>query len=208
MSGSVRRVGLAALALGLAYSYPASSLALPGTAGAIADPWAGPRAGVHLVADCPGEAVAPGMLASYAKGIQRELAIHGYDAGKPDGALGPRTRRAIRRYQRDAHLPADGCAGQQLLDHLNFVLPKVTKPRSAKANPFVIEAQTLLTRRGYHLGPVDGIAGYKTRAAVRRFQEDARLRVDGVADRALVDAINAADPGVRGDRPPPPQPGT
>lgn len=199
MNAFSRQLILAALGLGLVGLRPAPALAWPHTA----DTWAQLRGGLHLVAECQGEAVAPATLAAYIKGIQQELAVHGYDAGPQDGVPGPKTRRAIREYQRDAGLGVDGCASRELLDHLNFILPKVNRPRSLNADPLVIEAQTLLTRRSYHLGPVDGIAGYRTRAAVRRFQEDAGLAVDGGIDRALVDQITVANPALRGDAGPP-----
>lgn len=194
MNAFATRLVLAALGVSLFGLRPAPALAWPA-----ADLGAQLRGGLHLVAECPGEAVPPGTLAAYVRGIQQELAVHGYDAGPDDGVPGAKTRAAIRQYQRDAGLAVDGCASRELLDHLNFILPKVNRPRSANADPLVIEAQTLLTRRGYYLGPVDGMAGLRTRAAVRRFQGDARLVVDGVIDRALVDQIKVANPELRGD---------
>jgi peptidoglycan hydrolase-like protein with peptidoglycan-binding domain len=188
MNAWARHLAVAVIALGTVCHGQETALAQPG---------AGPSP------DCPGEAMAPAMLEAYVKGIQRELAIHNYDPGPPEGTLSVRTRRAIHEYQRDAGLPVDGCVDQALLDHLNFVLPKVTRPRPAAAKPVVIEVQTLLTRRGYALGSVDGVAGSKTRAALRRFQEDARLAVGGPIDEALLERIKSADPGIRGDREPP-----
>lgn len=40
--------------------------------------------------------------------LQRNLNTLGHDAGEPDGQAGPRTRSAIRAFQRVAGLPADG----------------------------------------------------------------------------------------------------
>jgi membrane-bound lytic murein transglycosylase B len=50
--------------------------------------------------------------------LQAALNERGYDAGKPDGITGPATRSAIRKYQHDAGLIADGYPGQELLDGL------------------------------------------------------------------------------------------
>jgi len=50
--------------------------------------------------------------------LQAALGERGYDAGKPDGILGPATRSAIRKYQQDKGLIADGFPGQELLDGL------------------------------------------------------------------------------------------
>lgn len=139
------------------------------------------------------------VYAAYVEAVQVELALNNFDAGPPDGAVSPKTREAVRAYQRAAGLPADGCITQSLVDHLRFVLPKTVKPRSSRADPQVIEAQTLLTRRGYYLGGVDGIEGRLTRAAVRRFQRDAGLPETGAVDEPLIAEIKNADPSVRGN---------
>ncbi|MFC7293132.1 lytic murein transglycosylase [Marinobacter aromaticivorans] len=50
--------------------------------------------------------------------LQTALNERGYDAGKPDGITGSATRSAIRRFQHDEGLIADGFPGQELLDRL------------------------------------------------------------------------------------------
>jgi membrane-bound lytic murein transglycosylase B len=50
--------------------------------------------------------------------LQAALNERGYDAGKPDGITGPATRSAIRKYQHDNGMIADGFPGQELLDDL------------------------------------------------------------------------------------------
>lgn len=51
-------------------------------------------------------------------GIQRRLTALGWDPGPLDGAMGPRTRKAIRAYQRRYGLKAVGRPTGRLLDHL------------------------------------------------------------------------------------------
>lgn len=48
------------------------------------------------------------------------------------------------------------------------------------SNPMVQRIQSGLTRLGYDAGPADGIVGWKTRGAIRSYQEDHRLLIDGV----------------------------
>lgn len=50
--------------------------------------------------------------------IQRELNRLGYDAGPVDGAMGRRTRNAIREYQADRNMAQDGRATADLLKRL------------------------------------------------------------------------------------------
>ena len=113
------------------------------------------------------------------EGIQRELAVSGFDPGGIDGRFGSRTGDAIRAYQRAARLPVNGCPSQELLDHVSFHLPKVySKVRPATPTPEV-EVQEGLTMRGFYIGAVDGRIGARTRAAIRQYQQEANLPVDG-----------------------------
>ncbi len=50
--------------------------------------------------------------------LQMLLARRGFDAGPHDGRLGPKTRAAVRAYQRAAGLPADGYPNAVLLERL------------------------------------------------------------------------------------------
>jgi len=47
--------------------------------------------------------------------VQFELAAHGFPSGTLDGIFGPRLERALRRFQRWAHLHVDGVAGRVTL---------------------------------------------------------------------------------------------
>jgi len=61
---------------------------------------------------------------------------------------------------------------------------------------YVRGVQKELLAHGYRPGPVDGVAGRQTRAAVRAYQRDAGLPVDGVADKRLLDHLKFARPKV------------
>ncbi len=52
------------------------------------------------------------------RGIQRRLTALGWDPGPLDGAMGPRTRKAIMAYQRRYGLTTSGRPTGKLLDHL------------------------------------------------------------------------------------------
>ncbi|MBI2880352.1 MAG: ankyrin repeat domain-containing protein [Candidatus Tectomicrobia bacterium] len=53
----------------------------------------------------------------------------------------------------------------------------------------VQEIQTLLQAKGLYPGPIDGIAGEKTLAAIREFQRVAGLNVDGLVSERLLQSL-------------------
>ncbi len=59
-----------------------------------------------------------GLSRAQRKELQVLLAGRGFDIGTPDGAIGPRTRAAIRSFQATAGLPEDGRAGMRVFDAL------------------------------------------------------------------------------------------
>ena len=123
------------------------------------------------------------------EGIQRELAVNGFDPGGIDGRFGPRTAEAIRQYQQAARLPVTGCASQELLDHVSFHLPKVYSRNRPDTPTTEVEVQEGLTMRGFYVGAVDGRIGERTRAAIRRYQQEANLPVDGQVTPALAQRL-------------------
>lgn len=57
----------------------------------------------------------------------------------------------------------------------------------------VTKLQTALNAQGYDCGTADGIFGAKTEAAVRNFQSDNGLTVDGIAGKATQEALYATE---------------
>lgn len=74
-------------------------------------------AGAGLLQNPPPEDT-PALSRDTVLELQAALNERGYEAGKPDGITGPATRSAIRKYQHDEGLIADGFPGQELLDRL------------------------------------------------------------------------------------------
>ena len=56
------------------------------------------------------------------KALQEALTTLGYDVGEPDGACGPATTEAVKQFQADAGIPADGVAGPQTIKAINDAL--------------------------------------------------------------------------------------
>jgi len=79
--------------------------------------------------------------------------------------------------------------------------PSQTYPSSGKIispdRVAVLEAQNLLSRKGYDPGPIDGILGSKTRAAIKAFQRDKGLRESGKIDYSLIAALSIPSHAVK-----------
>jgi peptidoglycan hydrolase-like protein with peptidoglycan-binding domain len=57
------------------------------------------------------------------------------------------------------------------------------------------EIQRLLGTSGYDSGPADGFLGEQTMQAIRRYQQDVGLPVDGAPGLALLNRLRAAAAG-------------
>jgi membrane-bound lytic murein transglycosylase B len=62
--------------------------------------------------------VEPPLSATDIVELQDDLRRRGFYDGEPDGLVGPKTRNAIRAYQRQAGIPADGFPDQDLMGRL------------------------------------------------------------------------------------------
>ncbi len=113
-------------------------------------------------------------------------------------SFGAKTAAAVRAYQQSRKLQIDGVAGLQTWTALLNALPAVAE---SDPSPFKVEATTRhrrstvktgskgseveeLQRRlkdeGFEPGPIDGVFGKKTKAAVIGFQKSCGLKPDGI----------------------------
>jgi peptidoglycan hydrolase-like protein with peptidoglycan-binding domain len=119
------------------------------------------------------------------KQVQAALNVAGYSAGPADGALGPKSRAAISRYQSDNNLGATGEVNGELLASLGIASGGQTPLKAAGAE--VIRAtKKELQAHGYTSGELSGTMDSTTSAAIRAYQSDAGLEVTGEASEALL----------------------
>jgi peptidoglycan hydrolase-like protein with peptidoglycan-binding domain len=120
---------------------------------------------------------------------QQRLKDGGYYPGPVDGVVGPSTDAALRAYQRDHGLKITG----QLDPPTVRMLMGEASPVSVRAEPTldVRAAQRQLKERGYYSGPVDGVAGPATEAALRAYQRDRGLKVTGRLDASTVRSLTS-----------------
>lgn len=97
----------------------------------------------------------------------------------------PALRGAIRPTNLQAALPVTQPENPYFDRPLRMIITPQKLPGKMKV------LQRLLNRMGYNAGPVDGVVGRKTRAAIRLYQEGAGLPVTGNITDALVARIHA-----------------
>ncbi|VAX35221.1 hypothetical protein MNBD_UNCLBAC01-243 [hydrothermal vent metagenome] len=108
--------------------------------------------------------------------IQTLLKLYGYSPGAIDGTFGLRTRNAIAKFQRENGLKETRFADQETWKALN--IPR--KKELVVDNQVNIQrVQSLLKESGCDPGAIDGVFGPKTIEAVKIFQQEHGLKVDG-----------------------------
>lgn len=115
-----------------------------------------------------------GSRGSEVEHLQNRLKALGFYDGAIDGVYGEKTAAAVRAFQEQHDLAPDGTVGPRT----SAVLYPVYRPGSQGTE--VSQIQTRLRELGYYLGPIDGDYGSGTESAVRAFQRDHDLGVDGV----------------------------
>jgi N-acetylmuramoyl-L-alanine amidase len=127
--------------------------------------------------------------------VQHRLSDLGfYTVGDPDGDYGPATRAAVEAFQHRRGLRVDGACGQQTwatLVEAGFAVGDRLLWRRAPMvrGDDVAEVQRLLGALGFDTGRVDGIFGDQTAVALRDFQRNAGLPVDGIVGPDTLTAL-------------------
>ncbi len=119
----------------------------------------------------------------------------GFDSGTPDGLFGSGTRRAVRAFQQDRGLAADGFPTASLLNQIRSragVVPEPPRVPHGLQRNGIRELQRLLNRMGYGAGRADGVIGARTRDAIRAFERRQGMEVRGRATDVVLEAARAA----------------
>ena len=142
--------------------------------------------------------------------LQQKLKDLGYYTGEITGSYGRLTKEAVRLYQKDKNLGADGVAGPKTLAMLNATpstgtsggsgsgavsdeSSKVsnTTLRLGSQGTDVKNLQQRLKDLGYLAGSADGVFGSATETALMTFQSSNGLTADGVAGVSTLNKLYA-----------------
>lgn len=156
----------------------------------------------------PAAAAAPDPARERIVTIQRELARLGLYSGAIDGIIGSRTRAAISRYQAAAGLAVNGEASDEVVRLLTAPTPPADLGPGASVRPPPLDiaaierdnavaeeaeryrrVQQALNKIGYGPLSVDGKGGAETVSAIRRFQLDSGLAIDGAPSDAVISRL-------------------
>ncbi|HEX6570171.1 MAG TPA: peptidoglycan-binding protein [Acidimicrobiales bacterium] len=114
------------------------------------------------------------------KALQEDITERGYERGTPDGIFGPATEAVVRMAQRENGIAEDGIVGPETRAALAQQSQDERLLEPGAENDAVRQVQEILSSYDFAVGPVDGIFGARTEAAVKVLQKTHGLVVDGI----------------------------
>ena len=130
--------------------------------------------------------------------VQRKLQELGYYDGELTGTYGNLTKEAVRQYQKQNGLGADGIAGEKTQTKLLGAAGSTTSTatvtttlREGSSGNDVLTLQQKLKDLGYYTGELTGNYGSLTKEAVRLYQRANDLGSDGIAGPKTLSKLNA-----------------
>ena len=137
------------------------------------------------------------------RNLQQDLTTLGYYWAEITGNFGERTEAAVKRFQEENGLTADGVAGTKTLNAVAAAVARKGGTPASGGNAGttlklnsqgtkVSQLQTDLKQLGYYYADITGNFGERTEAAVKAFQKAKSLTADGIAGTKTLNAIAVA----------------
>jgi hypothetical protein len=124
-----------------------------------------------------------GMFGADVRVLQIELGELGYPVGGIDARFGPKTEDAVKRFQRNFGITADGLVGRSTKTAIAGLRHDASDRdvlSVGSRGEAVRRLQAALDGHGFSAGAIDGVFGPLTLTAVISFQRHQELWVDGL----------------------------
>ena len=112
--------------------------------------------------------------------LQEALKALGFDPGDADGIFGAKTESAVKAFQQEVHITADGIVGAVTWNFIDEIDQSTPVLRKGSEGLPVRRLEKRCTLAGIDMGGVDGRFGDSTEAGVKELQRSFHLQVDGV----------------------------
>ena len=145
-----------------------------------------------------------GSTGADVRALQQNLTTLGYYYGDITGHYGTMTQTAVAKFQKARGLTQDGVAGAKTVEAIASAIRSNggsiadsssggvgSSLREGDTGAAVTELQTMLKELEYYYGDISGHFGSLTKKAVRSFQDDNDLTVDGIAGVNTINKLRA-----------------
>jgi len=139
-----------------------------------------------------------GSTGDKVRALQQDLTTLGFYYGDVTGHYGDMTKSAVEKFQKSRGMTQDGVAGPTTIAAISSALGNAgalgvgtssNSLREGDESTLVEDMQKRLKKLGFYSGDVTGHFGEKTTKAVRKFQEENDLTVDGIAGTKTLEEI-------------------
>ena len=139
-----------------------------------------------------------GSTGDKVRALQQDLTTLGFYYGDITGHYGDMTKVAVEKFQKSRGMTKDGVAGPTTIAAISSALGNAgalgvgsssTSLREGDESALVEDMQKRLKKLGFYSGDITGHFGEKTTKAVRKFQDENDLTVDGIAGTKTLEEI-------------------